>query len=584
MDAIKFDSSYPINQVNQFIVYFRAIIISLGGLFFGYNNGCFNPTQEHISNLNKWYSSFDVALYTGLVTCFLPFGCLFGSLLSNFLLKITQSNLRVCLALTDVIGILGTVIQIIDPNLGNLILGRFLNGVAGGFNTSIVPIYLINFTPVIMRGKTGTFVQSFASLGLFIGLSLGAIQPRYPKVPKVEPKEEFIQNEIDNMDSFHLNLAWRITIGLPILLCFIRLLSLIFIFKEETPIQMVKHNHLRTLRRYLEKCYDKERADLRFKEIVNYANQHIEEDDKLSEGDEIDVNVPIQFSNQANNDQQKNNKNNEYLISMQNHNEQNKEHKYQVQNDTSNHDNLDIKQPKSEKEKFEINLASSNISNHSVEVLENKKIDNSKKQNKLPQIFKSQRRRKMLGVVLQMTTQLSGLNALMFFSSSIFKANSDNPDTVQLYLYIQGFSIFFFTFISIFFIENFGRKKLILGSTFLTLIGLLGIAIFALVDIFVVSFIFIIFFLFGFGIGLGAVVWPFCTELVNKEDLPICSAARWFSALLIGICFRFLVLAIGISGTFFLFFGFTLLAFIYFLKEMKETKGMTIEQVDQMYS
>lgn len=165
----------------------------------------------------------------------------------------------------------------------------------------------------------------------------------------------------------------------------------------------------------------------------------------------------------------------------------------------------------------------------------------------------------------------------MFFSSSIFKDNSDDPDTVQFYLYIQGFSIFFFTFIAIFFIERFGRKKLIMASTVLTMIGLFGIAIFALIDIFILSFIFIIFFLFGFGIGLGAVIWPYCAEVVNKEDLPFCTAIRWSCTLFIGICFRFIVLGIGVSGSFFMFFGFTLAAFIYFVKEMKETKGLTLE-------
>ena len=112
-------------------------------------------------------------------------------------------------------------------------------------------------------------------------------------------------------------------------------------------------------------------------------------------------------------------------------------------------------------------------------------------------------------------------------------------------------------------------------STFLTLVGLFGIAIFAIINIFILSFIFIIFFLFGFCIGLGAAVWPYCAEIVNKEDLPYCTAIRWLCTLCIGILFRFVVLGIGISGAFFIFFGFTLAAFIYFIKEMKETKGLS---------
>jgi len=60
--------------------------------------------------------------------------------------------------IADCLGLIGTTVQILDPNLGNLMTGRFISGVAGGLNTSIIPVYLSNFTPVIMRGKTGTFL------------------------------------------------------------------------------------------------------------------------------------------------------------------------------------------------------------------------------------------------------------------------------------------------------------------------------------------------------------------------------------------------------------------------------------------
>lgn len=73
-------------------------------------------------------------------------------------------------------------------------------------------------------------------MGLFIGLSLGAIQPRYTKVPSGESKSHFIESEIANMASFEKDTAWRITIGLPLIMCFVRLFALLFIFKEDTPI------------------------------------------------------------------------------------------------------------------------------------------------------------------------------------------------------------------------------------------------------------------------------------------------------------------------------------------------------------
>lgn len=45
-----------------------------------------------------------------------------------------------------------------------------------------------------------------------------------------------------------------------------------------------------------------------------------------------------------------------------------------------------------------------------------------------------------------------------------------------------------------------------------------------------------------------------------------------------------MVLAIGVYGTFFVYFVGTGFCFVYFLKEIKETTGLSIEEVDKLYS
>lgn len=91
-----------------------------------------------------------------------------------------------------------------------------------------------------MRGKTGTFVQTFAQLGAFISLSFGVIQPLYSAVPKGVDKAAFIASEIEALDNFQKQGAWRLTIGFPIIICSIRLISLLFIYRQATPIQLAQ--------------------------------------------------------------------------------------------------------------------------------------------------------------------------------------------------------------------------------------------------------------------------------------------------------------------------------------------------------
>ena len=49
---------------------------------------------------------------------------------------------------------------------------------------------------------------------------------------------------------------------------------------------MVQHHHLRTLRRYLYHCYTKERAELRFKEVLEYTKTQQEEADEGSDDED----------------------------------------------------------------------------------------------------------------------------------------------------------------------------------------------------------------------------------------------------------------------------------------------------------
>ena len=49
---------------------------------------------------------------------------------------------------------------------------------------------------------------------------------------------------------------------------------------------MVQHHHLRTLRRYLYHCYTKERAELRFKEVIEFSKTQQEDIDEGSDDEE----------------------------------------------------------------------------------------------------------------------------------------------------------------------------------------------------------------------------------------------------------------------------------------------------------
>jgi len=66
------------------------------------------------------------------------------------------NGIRKTLLILDYFAIISTVIIMVDTNLVNIMLGRFLCGVIAGVNTALVPVYIKSFSPHELSGKTGT--------------------------------------------------------------------------------------------------------------------------------------------------------------------------------------------------------------------------------------------------------------------------------------------------------------------------------------------------------------------------------------------------------------------------------------------
>ena len=103
-----------------------AVNACLGSWFFGYNLGVYSSAQLVISKINSWDSdtSDDNA---ALVTAFMPLGALIGALFSRQIIDFIN-GIRKSMMIFDIIGIIGTIILIVDSTLPNLLVGRFVCG------------------------------------------------------------------------------------------------------------------------------------------------------------------------------------------------------------------------------------------------------------------------------------------------------------------------------------------------------------------------------------------------------------------------------------------------------------------------
>lgn len=89
-----------------------------------------------------------------------PLGGLIGAFTGAKLLKCFK-GIRKSLLFIDFLSIISTIIIIIDTNIINVTIGRLLCGICAGFNSALCPLYIREFSPIEISGRTGTFSQLF---------------------------------------------------------------------------------------------------------------------------------------------------------------------------------------------------------------------------------------------------------------------------------------------------------------------------------------------------------------------------------------------------------------------------------------
>ncbi|XP_044154251.1 solute carrier family 2, facilitated glucose transporter member 3-like [Bufo gargarizans] len=205
------------------------------------------------------------------------------------------------------------------------------------------------------------------------------------------------------------------------------------------------------------------------------------------------------------------------------------------------------------------------------------------------ELFRSRQYRQpiIISIVLQLSQQLSGINAVFYYSTSIFtKAKVPNP----IYATIgAGVVNTVFTVVSLLVVERAGRRTL-------HLVGLGGMAVFALIltialkliDIAMgwsyVSIVAIYLFVAFFEIGPGPIPWFIVAELFSQGPRPAAMAvsgcSNWTANFLVGMLFPYAAEGCG-PYVFLIFMGLLIIFFIFTLFKVPETKGRTFEEISK---
>jgi SP family xylose:H+ symportor-like MFS transporter len=195
----------------------------------------------------------------------------------------------------------------------------------------------------------------------------------------------------------------------------------------------------------------------------------------------------------------------------------------------------------------------------------------------------------LVGITLAVFQQFCGINVVFNYTSTIFKSVGANLDKQLLETVAIGVVNTLFTLLAMWQVDKLGRRPLML-------IGSLGLSIIYLVLAFLLRgqagagwvSVFVLLAIGMYATSLAPVTWVIISEIFPNDIRGVASSVAivslWIAYFILVFTFPVLAEHLGTYGPFYLYAVICFLGFLFIRAKVKETKGQTLEQLEQSYA
>ncbi|WP_035750636.1 sugar porter family MFS transporter [Arthrobacter sp. 35W] len=198
----------------------------------------------------------------------------------------------------------------------------------------------------------------------------------------------------------------------------------------------------------------------------------------------------------------------------------------------------------------------------------------------------------VVGLGMAIINQISGVNAIMYYGTSILSTSGFGDRGALIANILNGVTSVVAVIVGMYFMTRVARKPMLIAGLGGTAASLLAIAVISmllpegtlrgyLVLLFMVTF------LASMQSCIGTVTWLTMSEIfplhVRGLGMGICVFVLWMINFLIGFSFPQLVSWIGVSTTFIIFVALQLVAIVWVKRVVPETRGKTLEELEHFF-
>lgn len=201
----------------------------------------------------------------------------------------------------------------------------------------------------------------------------------------------------------------------------------------------------------------------------------------------------------------------------------------------------------------------------------------------------------MISLGLMFFQQLSGINAVIFYTVQIFKDAGSSVDE-NISTIIIGVVNFISTFVAAAVIDKLGRKMLLyisgvsmcitlfsLGTFFYVKAGGADVSSFGWIPL-----VSLIVYVVGFSLGFGPIPWLMMGEIlpvkIRGSAASVATGFNWMCTFIVTKTYEDIIRLIGAHGTFWLFGSIVVIGFAFVIACVPETRGRSLEEIEKRFT
>jgi MFS transporter, SP family, arabinose:H+ symporter len=195
----------------------------------------------------------------------------------------------------------------------------------------------------------------------------------------------------------------------------------------------------------------------------------------------------------------------------------------------------------------------------------------------------------LIGIVLALFSQITGVNAIIYYAPEIFKGIGFASESAFIQTVLIGAINTIFTFVALWLIDKAGRKTLLQWGVAGMIVCLLGVGLCFYFNLTSGPWLilFILAYIACFASSLGPIPWVLISEIFPTRTrgiaMSFCTVVLWVGVLAVTQFTPVLLQRAGGAYTFWLFMINAIVLLWFVWKKTPETKQRTLEEIEQSW-